>query len=679
MAFREQKPPGWAPTHGRLVGALLMTAVLAWGCGGVSVSPGPTPGVPATATPTSTPSHADTLRVGYPGRALGYVRGWLVGTELSGIPVLTFGNLVYSGLYRHDALDGAVPELADGPCFVPAADGRVLRCRLIETTFQDGTPLTADDVAYTYQLFQRDVMHTCCSVTGSLLEVRVVDPRTVDFVLSAVDPTFVTLVLPSIPIFPRHGIEAAVADFDARTKGLTSDELVKLADTISAEISRDPPVCSDARVTQVDALYGRLGWQIFHEDALQDNGTFDACAWLGDAAANLGWSTNEGGSVGWTLAQTGLDRMAGVVGWTAWTGRLVGTGPYRYVSQDADHVHFEAWAGHHGGLAATRYVDFLRVKSDGSDLLTGAVDVIPSAWLGLAFQATAAGHGVQVATPPTSVFAALTFNVRTGRLFADLALRHALQLCIDLPRDVDAATDGTGTTIYGPVLPGSWADDPNLPQPARDTTAAKRLIEGAGWQLGGDGIYAKGRVRLAADILVRGDAGDRRKMADLIALQARECGMDLQTLPLDYGKDIGPMLDHYPHDIPGTKTPFDLYIPGWDNGPDPDVMSIYASTGMTDAKHPAVSDDYNNFGGFSDPVLDRLLEFGKATYDQAERTRIYQQAQQELAAQLPAIFLWSQNGYDAVRSTVATVDGPLDLTAPNWAWQPERMVVVATP
>jgi hypothetical protein len=28
-----------------------------------------------------------------------------------------------------------------------------------------------------------------------------------------------------------------------------------------------------------------------------------------------------------------------------------------------------------------------------------------------------------------------------------------------------------------------------------------------------------------------------------------------------------------------------------------------------------------------------------------------------------------------VRSAVATVDGPLDLTAPNWAWQPERLVI----
>ena len=39
------------------------------------------------------------------------------------------------------------------------------------------------------------------------------------------------------------------------------------------------------------------------------------------------------------------------------------------------------------------------------------------------------------------------------------------------------------------------------------------------------------------------------------------------------------------------------------------------------------------------------------------------------------LFLWASNTYDVVRSAVATVDGPLDLSAPNWAWQPERLVV----
>ena len=640
------------------------------GPAGSEAAPVVTP-VPA-ATPTD---YADTLRIGVD---VGLWRGWQPFTELGGVAVvLTFGRLVYSGIYRFDAHDNAIPDLADGPCFVPGADGKVIRCPLIETTFQDGTPLTADDVAYTYQLFQRPVMFAGPSEVPTLKEVRAVDQRTVDFVLSSVDPTFLTDSLARVPIFSRHSIEAAVAAFDDATKGLTVKGLAKLADAINAEVNADPPVCNDARVAEVDAIYGKLGWRTFHEDLLKDNGTFDVCGWLGNAVCNLNSCSDYGGSIGYALGQTGIDRVAGVVGLLTYPRPdiFVGTGPYRYVSQDVDGVHFEAWPGYHGGMAATKHVDFGRARGDGSDLDAGAVDILPGAYLGTAYQATAAAHGVRVVTLPTGGFYVLTFNVRPGRIFADRVLRQALQLCVDLPRDVDAATGGAGTPIYGPVLPGSWGDDPDLPKPERDTAAAKRLIGGAGWTLGTDGIYVRGKVRLAAEILVRGNRDDRVKMADLIASQTRDCGMDIQTRAL--GDDPYWAVFDYPHDIPGTKAPFDLLLSGWTGGPDPDMASIYASSAITDETHPHVEGTTANFGGFSDPAFDRLIAAGKATYDQAERTRIYREAQEELASQVPAIFLWAMNSYDALRSAVTTVDGPLDLTAPYWAWQPERWVVAA--
>jgi peptide/nickel transport system substrate-binding protein len=224
-------------------------------------------------------------------------------------------------------------------------------------------------------------------------------------------------------------------------------------------------------------------------------------------------------------------------------------------------------------------------------------------------------------------------------------------------------------------MPGSWADDPGLLKPSRDTVAAQKLIENAGWALGPDGVFAKDGVRLAADILVRGDAAsDRIQMADLIASQARDCGMDLRSRPTRFD-DLLTMLNHYPHNIPGTNHPVDLYVGIWAIGVDPaDGFDFFASSNISDAKHP----DGFNWTGFSDPTLDALVTAGRATYDPAARTRIYREAQQELAAQQPYLFLWANNTYDVVRAAVRTVGGPLDLTVPNWTWQPERMVVAAS-
>jgi ABC-type transport system substrate-binding protein len=652
---------------GRVLVGLIATALLACSA---TATPSPHPSTaPATATaPSAAPPapYADTLGVGWqrgPETSSGLLSCTTStpaayafrGLPLGCVPTVNLQTTVYSGLYRYDARYNAVPDLADGPC-MPQGDGTVIRCRLVETTFQDGTPLTADDVAYTYRLSAQPVLWAMTN----LKDARVVDPRTVDFVLAAVDPEFVNYALPSLPIFSRRDVEAAYTDFVARTADLTAAQLDKLGAAIDEELGRDPPVCT-SRLGEIEALLAKLGARLYREDFAGPDGAFDPCWYMQFAREQVG-------VVAAALKATGQAAVAQALVFLWLFRPLIGTGPYRLVSQSADRVHLEAWPGYHGGVAATTYLDFVPTRSE-SDLETGAVVILQRG-----YSSTASGD-VRVARPPDIGYYALTFNVRPGHLFAERALRLALQLCIDLPRDVDAATAGQGVPVYSPLVPGSWADDPAIPKPHRDTAAARRLIEGAGWKPGGDGVYAKGGVRLAADILVRANKPARVKMADLVAFQARDCGMDLRSRPASFD-DLTAMLAQYPHQIPGTTTPFDLYFTGWSTGLDPaESLPLYSSSQVTNAQHP----DLGNVGGFSDPAFDALIAAGEATYDQVKRVQIYRQAQEELAAQEPAIFMWSDVFSDDVRSSVATTVGPLDLTAPNWAWQPERMVVAASP
>ena len=166
----------WAARSGpgsarRVIGVLgtatILVATLAWGCGtqpvpSVTPAPSTTPAATATPAPTRspTPAYADTLRVGWGSgwfTAWGGFRSATEGGCCTGMAPkqIDVGSVVYSRLYRQDARYGAVPDLTDGPC-LPQADPKVIRCRIIETTFQDGTPLAADDVAYSFQLFGRD-------------------------------------------------------------------------------------------------------------------------------------------------------------------------------------------------------------------------------------------------------------------------------------------------------------------------------------------------------------------------------------------------------------------------------------------------------------------------------------------------------------------------------------------
>ena len=659
--------------------AIMLAASLAAGCS-PQVTPSPSVAVTATPSPSASPSpaHSDTLRIGWPpGDPLPYRESvWGLSPNL-----ISLAGLVYSGLYRWDARYGPVPDLADGPC-VPQNDGTVIRCHLVEATFQDGTPLTADDVRYSYQLFGSQALTSTETVWGAwcgtclLKEVRVHDPRTVDFVVSSTDPRFVAEALPTVAILPQHAVEAAYAAFVARSKSLKATDLAKLADAIDGDLGHDPPVCT-AHLDAATTLLAELGASLYRGDFPDPAGTFDPCAYIGTASGRIRQAAATLDAVALAASKSTaahqVDARALAFAFLSIAKQPIGTGPYRLVGQDASGVRLEAWPGYHGGLAATRFIDFVPAKGDGSDLVAGTVDVFQGSNLGSAFRATAASHGVQVVSAPGGVYTALAFNVQPGHLFSDVALRKALQLCIDLPLDIAAVAGGTGTPAYGPILPGSWGDDPDLPRPARDTTAARALIQGAGWELGPDGTYAKNGLRLKAQIPVRGISADRIHMADLIEQQARDCGMDLRGLPLGDPEYFTALT--YPFDLPGTKTQWDVFLLAWTYLVDPDIMlAAFSSTEAASAKNPLG----NNVTGFTDPVVERLYAAGRATYDQAKRASIYWQLQEELAAQLPYVFLWAATSDDAVRNAVATVDGPLDLTVPNWAWQPERLVVTTS-
>jgi len=286
---------------------------------------------------------------------------------------------------------------------------------------------------------------------------------------------------------------------------------------------------------------------------------------------------------------------------------------------------------------------------------------------------------VVVATSSAPNWFALHYNLRPGHLFADLNLRRAVQLCLDKERDVDAATNGEADPAYGPYMPGTWAYDPTLPKPVRDVAAARKLIEASGWRAGADGVYAQAGRRLSAEIVVRGDLVSRAKMADLVALQAADCGMELSVHPVTFEGDIFTMIENYPHDIPGTTKPFDLYLGGWGGVPDPGTsQDQWRSATVTRPDLPDGSS--NNMIGFADATADRLLAAAMDTNDQRDRARFYRELQQEFAAQQPVLFLYSLRAYSAVNSRLESVGQPLDLRAPHWYWQPEKLALpVAEP
>ena len=64
------------------------------------------------------------------------------------------------------------------------------------------------------------------------------------------------------------------------------------------------------------------------------------------------------------------------------------------------------------------------------------------------------------------------------------------------------------------------------------------------------------------------------------------------------------------------------------------------------------SGESNNFVGYSNPEVDKLIEQGIAVTDQAERAKIYQEMQKILLEDLPWINLFVANQYEAMKTDV---------------------------
>ena len=127
----------------------------------------------------------------------------------------------FNGLLRYAKDLTPVPDLAAG---MPtrSADGLRVVVRLRDgVRFHDGKPLTAKDVAFTYNaILDKDSASPLATLLDSLLQARATAPLTVEFRLKRVDPAFYDKL--QVGIVPAHllaGKDLKTAAFNRRPVG----------------------------------------------------------------------------------------------------------------------------------------------------------------------------------------------------------------------------------------------------------------------------------------------------------------------------------------------------------------------------------------------------------------------------------------------------------------------------
>ncbi|MBS3873304.1 MAG: hypothetical protein KGZ92_06820 [Firmicutes bacterium] len=221
-------------------------------------------------------------------------------------------------------------------------------------------------------------------------------------------------------------------------------------------------------------------------------------------------------------------------------------------------------------------------------------------------------------------------------IFRDLRVRQALMYSLDRPGMVQTLFKGYGTVIHGDKPPVSWAHNPNLYTYPFNQAKARQLLDQAGWsRIGTDGIRmnAAGQ-RLTFELISASGDQTRENMLNIIRNQWRAVGVDMRIELIEISVYFGKL----------DTGQFEIYQWGWNLGIDPDNFIFFHSTSGFNAE--GVLMGFNDVG-YSNPAVDRLIERGRATFNQEERRKIYWEIQEILNRDLPYVFLYNRNNIAA--------------------------------
>ncbi len=222
---------------------------------------------------------------------------------------------------------------------------------------------------------------------------------------------------------------------------------------------------------------------------------------------------------------------------------------------------------------------------------------------------------------------------------ADRRVRRALTMAIDRETLIDVVYAGFGRISVGPVLSTFWAFNHELEPLPFDRDAASVLLAEAGWHdSDGDGMADRGGERLTVELLAPAENATRQDMAILIQENLRQIGVAAELRVVEWGTMMAAM----------QNGEFDGLVNLWQEPTRIELDGIWRSAAPGEASF--------NFGRYSNPAVDRLLDEVAATVGFSERRPLYHDIQELIVADQPYSFLVETMRITAHRSRLRGAD-----------------------
>ena len=302
----------------------------------------------------------------------------------------------------------------------------------------------------------------------------------------------------------------------------------------------------------------------------------------------------------------------------------IGTGPFRFVSQVPDkEVVLERnpdWWQTPPTIQTVRFAVAPDDITRALELQKGSADAEVNALTADMVEALRKQPNLAIETTHGTELGYINFNT-TDPILRDARVRQAINCAIDRPLIIRTLWRGQAQ-IANSILPtGQWAYSDASSSAACtgfDPERAKSLLDAAGFPAAANGVRLHLTMKTSTDETTR-------SLAAIFQQQLRTVGIALDLRSSEFAS--------FYSDI--TRGAFQMYPLRWTSGTeDPDIFRfVYASANFP--PHGA------NRGRYSNPLVDSLIASAGADSDQATRKAAYAQIQQQLAADMPSINLWS--------------------------------------
>ena len=313
-------------------------------------------------------------------------------------------------------------------------------------------------------------------------------------------------------------------------------------------------------------------------------------------------------------------------------GGLTGLGPYKLTEwKKGQHYIVDRnpdWPAALGVPAINRIV--YRIYKDDNSLVlalrTGEIDTTSRQFLPSMAAQFRNNPAYRIFEPPSPGYAYIGFNGKKSEFAADVAVRKAIAHCIDRPKIIKLALEGSGIPMMGSVSP-IYKDfvKSKIEYPAFSLDAAKKVLRDGGYvDSDGDGIVEKNGKKLSIKMMYEGSRNDYDKSVRIIKEDARKAGIELVLEPIDRQVYM---------DRQSKTKEYEMLFVQWGA-----IVVIYDSFYNLYGK-----DAFLNYSGFQDAELEKWAKDAKESATIAESIKPMDEAQKVVVSQIPTLSVWVPN------------------------------------